>query len=862
MIAPKDNINDFLVKMKSEMSCVKRNQQLYAIPKKLDGLRPRQTFYYYTNDRKRQIVNQAHEICIEIDSIKPFSMVPVDYKNFQDSTTSIVDLVEYNKIYPIMIFIDGRFIPWENIDLIVSFEKYYLFIHDLNPDLNLIVRTAETIDMIVLPSNIYYSIGVAADDKVFMFGFNDMGEYTDASNATHMIYMDQGEIEVQVISNAENLFEFAVSYDKQLFPDNFIAFSDNLYDSSIELEVLGTFAKISVKESTEEPPVEDTTEEPVDEGTTDDTTEEPVEEDTTEDATDSSTDDTTEEPVTDPDDSETELEEPVTEPEEPSVEEPEEPSLSVPINHTFLVFSNPSDDVVTTPINNLSQVNYDSVKDDVKAYLNDKATAPEYIKTLVEDFEFHMDRTKLYAENRAAMIKYILEYRQDLYIELYELGLNYFTISADHEWIEAHRDADGYLSVGRKSSNGCDYYVMVFVNGELYEYQRHITYKANKALIPVGGLEGNETVELVFFRNAREYAVTNIFKKDEYLPLHEEYYNNRANIFCRETVDTYFQYPEDGNQHFPIPFELIANDDGDYTVQFPDDFYYGKEVVVAPDNTFKYFSYYLDEEDIDLYKVSLGTNFNYCNEYDRFFIFRNGRRLTKDYYRLTIPCRTTTPFYQLDIYLAIPLQPGDRLDVFYLPVKITDLDFDVVNIPSDGYITFNKDILPYPLSKKTYTFWVNGKKIPMDEIKVIDSTSIQLLSNTGSSVAFKVTAMGDSISEIDDVRKTIDTIKWDSAIAQTDYTKVLNLTKPVIKEDEFNVYDGSVPIISIMWELIREHYVANPYVDIPGAFIYDYKDVDDSGVIVATTDNGYEIIDAANANPERMDNLDIDRYYP
>lgn len=798
MIAPKDNINDFLVKMKSEMSCVKRNQQLYAIPKKLDGLRPRQTFYYYTNDRKRQIVNQAHEICIEIDSIKPFSMVPVDYKNFQDSTTSIVDLVEYNKIYPIMIFIDGRFIPWENIDLIVSFEKYYLFIHDLNPDLNLIVRTAETIDMIVLPSNIYYSIGVAADDKVFMFGFNDMGEYTDASNATHMIYMDQGEIEVQVISNAENLFEFAVSYDKQLFPDNFIAFSDNLYDSSIELEVLGTFAKISVKESTEEPPVE----------------------------------------------------------------EPEEPSLSVPINHTFLVFSNPSDDVVTTPINNLSQVNYDSVKDDVKAYLNDKATAPEYIKTLVEDFEFHMDRTKLYAENRAAMIKYILEYRQDLYIELYELGLNYFTISADHEWIEAHRDADGYLSVGRKSSNGCDYYVMVFVNGELYEYQRHITYKANKALIPVGGLEGNETVELVFFRNAREYAVTNIFKKDEYLPLHEEYYNNRANIFCRETVDTYFQYPEDGNQHFPIPFELIANDDGDYTVQFPDDFYYGKEVVVAPDNTFKYFSYYLDEEDIDLYKVSLGTNFNYCNEYDRFFIFRNGRRLTKDYYRLTIPCRTTTPFYQLDIYLAIPLQPGDRLDVFYLPVKITDLDFDVVNIPSDGYITFNKDILPYPLSKKTYTFWVNGKKIPMDEIKVIDSTSIQLLSNTGSSVAFKVTAMGDSISEIDDVRKTIDTIKWDSAIAQTDYTKVLNLTKPVIKEDEFNVYDGSVPIISIMWELIREHYVANPYVDIPGAFIYDYKDVDDSGVIVATTDNGYEIIDAANANPERMDNLDIDRYYP
>lgn len=893
-----DVVNDLIVKMKSETARVKRNQQLYAIPKKLDGLRAHQTFYYYTEDRKRQVVNQANQICIEIDNIKPFSMVPVNYKNFQNSITPLIDLIEYNKIYPILLFLDGRFIPWECIDLIVSYEKYYLFVHNLQTDLNLIVRTVETIDMVLLPSNVIYSIGVHDEGKKDIFSFTELGEYTrDLDFASHIIYMENDEIDLTVLENPESLFEFALNYNKQLFADNFISFTNNLYDDTIELEVLGTYAKITSEGYS---PYEGTLETNVDKildttNNDDMSTNQISDNDNIYDVTTSTgsfsdsgvfeqiigvknfkslevsngTDTVTYVMGGDINAFKASVDAMLPK----SVDDPEvlitmtvntfdaEPEVETN-KYVWLVFSNPSESMVTSPINNLSQVDYDSVKADIQAFLNDEASAPEYIKTLVEDFDFSADRTKLYAENRAAIIKYILEYRQDLFTELYELGLNYFTIEVSPDWIQQHRDETGYMVLNRRSSTGYDYYVIMFVNGEVYQYMRHGVYKANKFLCPVASLDGSETVELMFFRNATEYAITNTFKKDEYLPLHEDYYNTRAKIFCRETIDDYFKFPEDGNQHFPIDFALEPNEDGDLKVVFPDDFYYGKEVVVAPDNTFRYFSYYLDEEDTDSYKVSLSTKFNYCNEYDRYLVFKNGRRLTKDYYRLTIPCRTSTPFYNMEIYLAVPLSPGDRLDVFYLPVKIKDLDFETVTIPEDGYITFDKNVLPYVLGKDIYTFWVNGRKIPNNQIKVVNSNSIQLLSNVGSTLSFRVTSMGDPIPEIEDVRKSIDNVAWDTALAEGDYTKLLKITKPKIKDDEFDVYQDSVPIISIMWELIREHYVANPYVDIPGAFVYDYKDVDDSGIIIGTTDNGYEIIDALNSNPERMDNLDIDRYYP
>lgn len=909
MIAP-EAINDFIVKMKSETAHVKRNQRLYAIPKRLDGLRARQVFYYYTHDRIRHALNQANEICIEIDSIKPFSMVPVDYKNFQSSITPLIDLIDYNKIYPIMLFLDGRFIPWECIDLIVSYEKYYLFIHDLDQYLNLIVRTAETIDMVILPSNVTYAINTQDKTGTLMniFSFNSLGEYTrDLLSATHIIYMDPKEINLQVIENPESLFEFALNYDKQLFPENFISFTNNLYDDSIEFKILGTFAKIT--SDNYNPfinPLEETVDNIIEQSDQSDVTMEAEEISDNDNIIDIVTstgsisssgmfDAISKIPnfnsitITSGDKSaiytiggDLEAFKSAVDAMIPKTVEEDQVSMSMIINtlvqgesgettdtngtnrYIWLVFSNPSDTIVTSPINNLTQVDYEAVKDDIKAFLNDEATAPEYIKTLVEDFQFTADREKLYNENRKAIIKYILQYRQDLYAELYELGLNYFTIEVDYNWIVAHAIDGGYLTLGRKSSNGYDYYMIVFVNGELYEYYRHSYYKANKFLCPIMNILEGDKIEIMFFKNAQEYAIVNTFNKGEYLPLHEDYYNTRAKFFSKETDDDYFVFPEDGNQHFPVNFKLERDAaSGDYTVVFPSDFYYGKEVTVAPDNTFRYFGYYLDENDLPNYKVSLGTKFNNCDDYHRYLIFKNGRRLTSDYYRMTIPCRTTTPFYAFDIYLAVPLAPGDRLDVFYLPTKIVDLEFDTVTLPTDGYVTIDKSILPYILDEKIYTFWVNGKKIANSDIKVVNSNSFQVLTNTGSTVDFKITMMGDPINEIEDIRKIIeaDDIKWDKAISQTDYTKVLNLTKPTIKEDEENIYSGAVPIISIMWELIREHYVANPYVDIPGAFVYDYRDIDDS-VIIDTTDSGYEVIDAANANPERMDNLDINRYYP
>ena len=141
----------------------------------------------------------------------------------------------------------------------------------------------------------------------------------------------------------------------------------------------------------------------------------------------------------------------------------------------------------------------------------------------------------------------------------------------------------------------------------------------------------------------------------------------------------------------------------------------------------------------------------------------------------------------------------------------------------------------------------------------MDSTSIQITADQQSITTLRVTSMGEPIEEIETVFQSTEQVTWDKALAEGSYTNILGLTIPTFTNTEEDTYAGAVPIQSIMWELIREHYMNNIYVDITGPFIYDYLDVDQSAIIDTDAGGNY-ILDAANA--ERRDNLDINRYYP
>ena len=782
MSQTRDNVGKIIVDLKNQSEYVKLDEHLYAIPQRADDLLLEQVFTYYSTDRKPIIFNPATDFCIELNDVKFMSMLARTFRALQDSRTPVIDLIEYNRIYPFMLFVNGRFIPWENIDLIVSYGKYYFYMHSFeSEDFTRLVRTIDRMNLIILPSHIIYSIGVPSEDYQNLFSFDDNGLYTDSTGWARCIYYPTDRVSIRKFTTVnDNYFMFSPDNTRQAiykyFNENFFFWNeDGTFAPNASMKCFGGMAEAYNPDG---------------------------------------------------------------------------------MNSFCVAIYNNSQ---TTTIDNIAQVVYENIETGIQAYIDNDETnvPPEYMEELAKPFELKMDRNLTYAENRANAINYILSYRTDLFYTLYELELDFFTISVDYEWITNHLDADGYLNLGRRSSLGTDYFIMVMVDGSLYEYYRMHEYKANRFLCPIQDLDVAETIELMFFRNIERYEFITQFTEGEYLPLSDQYFNDNTMLFCKETSDTYFEFPADGNQHFPVPHEYQTNDQGLRTVVM-DTFYYCKDITVVPNSTFRYFSYHINDDESQSYKVNLSTFFYYCWDYDRYFVFKNGKRLSRNQYRLTVPCRTTTPFNEFEIYLAVPLYTDDRLEIFYLPTIIKDVENAVI-LTDDGTMTINKSVMPYISGSRLYTIWVNGRKIPISDMTDVDTLTI-LINNADSLKNVAITQMGEPVEEVESIYQSIESSTWDKALTlYGDKYDLLGLTTTKILDMEADVYENAVPIVSIMWELIREHYIGNALVDTTGAFLYDYLDQDNTA-FDGIDQGGNSIIDAMNA--ERRDNLDIERYYP
>ena len=783
MSTTSDRVTDTIVRLKSESTYAKLDEHLYAIPQRADDLLVKQVFTYYASDRKPIIFNPATSFCIELDAVKFFPMLSRAYRNLQDSTTPIVDLIEYQKIYPFMLFVNGRFIPWENMKLIVYKEKYYFFVEFSQEEMNFcrMVRTVYTMNLIILPTHIVYSIGVPTDEYTLLFSFDGIGAYAE-ENWSHAIYYPTDRLIIEKRYEVPNNHVFAFRQDAQYkyFNENFFFWDQTqLFCPYAQMQTIGGLVR-----------------------------------------------------------------------------------TNYPENVTLTTCISCVNSEQTPIIDNLNKVQYNAVSSDLPTLINGAEDKPEWLTNLAIPFELSMSRDVDYATNRKNAIDYILNYRTDLFYELYEMELNFFTISVDYEWIMSHRDEDGYLNIPRRSDNGKDYYIIVFINGELYQYYKHHFYEANRFLCPVATIIETDVVELMFFKDADIFSFDTVVNQDDdYAPLSYKFFNDSTLIFCKETADTYFTFPEEGDQHFPVPYSYDTDENGNRKIVFESDFYYGKTVTIAPNRTFRYYGFYVGEEDTAFYKVRLGTTFYNCYDYNRYMIFFNGRRLTNDQYRLTVPCRSTTPFFRFEIYLAVPLNYGDRLDVFYLPDTIRDLDI-TPSLTSNGILSVNKADLEYLLGSHLYTFWVNGKKLTINQMADFNSLNIVLTEDSKSLKHVKITKMGSAIDEIETEYQSLQELPlWDKILGgHADPYTLTGITPTTIDDAEADTYAGAVPIVSVMWELIREHYIGNAVVDVTTAFIYDYLDQDNTA-FDGIDQAGNSIIDAMNA--ERTDNIDqIERYYP
>jgi len=542
-------------------------------------------------------------------------------------------------------------------------------------------------------------------------------------------------------------------------------------------------------------------------------------------------------------------------------------NVSAVDNFTIKVFRNAN---CTPSYDNLSRLYFPNVKDDIKAVLQGKSRG--YIDVLKEPFNLVMDKSKSYETNRSDALDLIAKYNPLYFNEYYMKEKNFIFVQVDFEWLMAHRDLDGALKIATRFENGTDFHIIMFINGELYQYYRNAKYANGYWICPLVGIPEDAKIELWYIKNAKEFALDmNISKTQPYLDLDEEYYYilNEMTIFSKLSHNTYFQFDDRGIQHFPVAhtIERNATNPDLIRVRFEQDFYYDRDLVFAARNRFVYYNYLVNLEGkeageyADFFKIDLEDKFMYCNEYDRYLIFYNGRRLMNDHYRLVLPCRDTTPFNRFQLYLCIPMKNGDRIDIFYLPFYFKDA-YTQNNLDADGHIDIPKNTLPFALDTFLYTFWLNGKKVPMNDIANIDSNTVQLVNDQRTLRTLRATIMLTDKEQYNELKERFQQYnsKWDEGINKvTDYLAALGITKEVLTNTEPDFFSETIATAPIMKEVLRDWYIGNAeVVDLTAPFIYDYLDVDTS-IVIGYDAGGNALLQGADASD--AENLDVKRPY-
>ena len=477
------------------------------------------------------------------------------------------------------------------------------------------------------------------------------------------------------------------------------------------------------------------------------------------------------------------------------------------------------------------------------------------------------------------------------------------------------------LKIPRKLYKNHESYIMVFVNGELIKnYYRMIAY-ANFFFIPLDDgevFDNDDVIEVLFFKNVNNnqirFRIDKMVNPDEYFGIDIEtglpYYNlliedldtGRRYEFTLKTLEnnkedyTFYdmnifqpyirpkelcifsfypkymlEYPTlitepDPDRAFNISYRDSTNQicikgdgikhiiDNDTFDDFSEDDKYIMNCLVATSkHKFIYQRLYVERKS---YRIKLDKRFRYCDNQRQYVLFINGRRMVQNSYLITIP-KHTRPFTELYLYTARFVGPEDRIELFYLPYNMEDINIKLdCELKESGYFTFKKTALKTPISKDLYLFFINGKKIPSTQIVDIDSNTVRINTNTNALNYMTLTPINiDTLPEVVDYMEDEFRIsKYDSIVNYLkthakDHNTILDtlfgcsITMTNNEEDKIWANVGKIAILN---EIVRDFWVTSGYDYQKKLFVYDYEDDE----LYERTEDGVLILPALDATPE------------
>ena len=524
----------------------------------------------------------------------------------------------------------------------------------------------------------------------------------------------------------------------------------------------------------------------------------------------------------------------------------------------------------------------------------------KFISNAIVPLDFSFSINKTYDRNIRDAVSDIVNYDPALLNPVYHKYIDSVVIygnDANKALIyEFMYESNRGLKIPRKKYGDHEAYFMIFLNGELYEnYHKTIVY-ANFFFIPIDEnfqFTDTDRIEILYFKNVNnneirfgmtDWLVSRLASSDQ----DPNFYNIsvfKPYIRSKE-LQIFSHYPSDILMYKSLIRE--ASEDIAFNVSYRDNnnnLCIRKDTLnsIARDNSdvanafvatskhkFVYQRLYVDQK---AYRIVLDKRFRYCDNQRQYLLFINGRRMNQDSFLVTIP-KHTRPFNGMYLYTARFVTPEDRIELFYLPYPMNELNLNngisKANINSNGYFEYDRADIDAPLSKDLYLFFVNGKKIPSTDIIDIDSHTIKITTNTNTLRYPSITAINtDTIPEVVDYLhdknklckydSLIDFIKKTSDDPYDDLNQLFgNYTQMTDNEDD-KVW-ANVAKIAILNEIVRDFWVTSGYDYQNQLFVYDYE----KDELYEKADNGTLTLPALDANSSiniRKNDIDFLYFY-
>lgn len=336
-------------------------------------------------------------------------------------------------------------------------------------------------------------------------------------------------------------------------------------------------------------------------------------------------------------------------------------------------------------------------------------------------------RDVLKAKSISTVSKYDYSLWNDIFIEQSPIKIRTYLGKDFKKLIPRGKNS---VEISRAHSNRIEDYVMVFVNGYLYRYHNAIDYIDNTIYIPVYDINDSDYVELLIFTKCNNYIADINIVENTPVYIHPEYNLDDCFIMNNDSqlnsYDNKILYGEFGPEQYMIDFSYTKENDK-YIIHLEDNSLYNRNLKLVPKNRFKYFKYIHKNVQINnVYnsKIVLPSVFNFCNDINRYLVFVNGKKISKKEFTITIMSKYR-PFDRLELYLPTILDVDDYVDIFYLPETFKEKNKDI-EIDTKGKIKLSTNYPKfYSLSKTTCFLFINGKKIhPYDIIDVDMNTLV------------------------------------------------------------------------------------------------------------------------------------------